>query len=186
MIKKRKGDAVMIRKLMITVMTGTIWAAAGDIAIPAAFRAHFVQTVTNPEKKVIRYEGEVLFSKPSRMKWVYEKPTRKEVCTDGKDILVVEHELEQVSRYRMRKPFDLEEILKRAEPISERIYTATYEGKVYTLRVDEKGRVDSIAFFDDTDNKVQLLFTRIRTKKKAFDASRMRCDYPAEYDVIEG
>jgi outer membrane lipoprotein carrier protein len=123
-----------------------MWINAGDIAIPAAFRADFVQTITNPEKKVIRYEGEVLFSEPSRMKWVYLKPTRKEVCTDGKDILLVEHELEQVSRYRMRKPFDLAAIVKHAKPVKERIYTAAYEGKVYTLRVDEKGRVDSIAF----------------------------------------
>jgi outer membrane lipoprotein carrier protein len=172
-------------KHLLIWLSGIVVFAEG-IDIPVAFEAHFVQTVANPEKKVIRYEGEVLFSKPSRMKWIYEKPTRKEVCTDGKDILIVEHELEQVSRYRMRKPFDLEEILKRAESVSERIYTATYEGRTYTLRTDEKGRLDSVAFFDDTENKIQLLFTRIRTKKKAFDASKMRCDYPVEYDVIEG
>jgi len=166
-------------------LVATAVACAG-IAVPKRFEAHFVQTVTSPEGAAVRYEGDVRFVQPARMKWLYTKPERKEVCTDGRDLLIVEHALEQVSRYRLRKRFDLAEILKRAEHFKGRIYVATYEGTRYTLRLDAKGRLESAAYYDENDNKVQLVFTHIRTPKRPFSKGDLRCDYPASYDLIEG
>ena len=158
----------------------------GGIVLPPSFHARFVQTVTSPDKSVIRYEGKVLLNRPAHVKWIYRKPTPKEVCSDGRDVLVVDHDLEQVSRYRLRKGFSLAEVLQHAKPIKPHIYTARYKGKTYTVRTDAKGRVDSVAFIDDADNTVQLLFHTIGTSQKAISEKKMRCNYPRTYDVIEG
>jgi len=174
------------RKLIAVASFLSVVSLYGGIALPASFHARFVQTVTSPDKAVIRYEGEVLFNRPARVKWIYRKPTPKEVCSDGRDVLVVDHDLEQVSRYRLREGFSLAEVLQRAEPIKPHIYTARYKGKTYTVRTDAKGNVDSVAFFDDADNKVQLLFRDIRTSKRPIPDTKLRCDYPRTYDVIEG
>jgi outer membrane lipoprotein carrier protein len=159
---------------------------AGDIVLPAHFSARFEQTVTNPSNKVIHYSGKVLFTQKNLLKWSYLIPTEKEVCTDGKEILVVDHDLEQVSAYRIGKGFDLTMILKEAKPYKKGIYVTKYAGKTYTIQLDGKGRLQSVAYYDDLDNKVQILFKGMQYGKGRLPKSRMKCNYPATYDVIRG
>ena len=170
--------------MLLLFLGGTLFASG--IALPEHFNSDFVQTVTNPKNKTITYTGSVAFSKENLLKWSYRSPTQKEVCTDGKEVLVVDHDLEQVSAYRMGKGFDLAEILKKAKPYKERIYVTEYEGKHYTIQVDVKGRLQSVAYYDDLDNKVQILFKKMRYGSGKLPASRMKCDYPATYDFIRG
>ena len=159
---------------------------AAGITLPEHFTARFSQTVTNPQKKVIHYSGKVLFSDKSHLKWIYLEPTRKEVCTDGKEVLVVDHDLEQTSAYRIEKGFDLAHIIAQAKPYKPHIYVTKYAGRQYTLKVDAKGRLQSVAYYDDLDNKVQILFTHMQYGKGSLPAAKMRCDYPADYDMIRG
>jgi outer membrane lipoprotein carrier protein len=159
---------------------------AAGITLPEHFTAQFSQTVTNPQKKVIHYSGKVLFSDKSHLKWIYQEPTRKEVCTDGKEVLVVDHDLEQTSAYRIEKGFDLAHIIAQAKPYKPSIYVTEYAGRQYTLKVDAKGRLQSVAYYDDLDNKVQILFTHIQYGKGSLPTAKMRCDYPADYDMIRG
>ncbi|QOR62579.1 LolA-like outer membrane lipoprotein chaperone [Sulfurovum sp. ST-21] len=159
---------------------------AGDIILPEHFTAGFAQTITNPKNKVIRYSGKVAFSHENFLKWTYLKPTKKEVCTDGKEVLVVDHDLEQTSAYRINKGFDLTQIIKEAKPYKDDIYVTEYAGKRYTIRLDSKGRLQSVAYYDDLDNKVQILFTGMRYGKGVLPAEVMKCNYPASYDVIRG
>jgi len=159
---------------------------AGEIVLPTSFKAFFVQTVTNADGKVIRYSGEVRFSDQKHLKWSYNEPTKKEVCTDGKEVLVVDHDLEQVSAYRIDKGFDLSQIIARAKPYKARVYVTEYRGKQYTVRVDEKDRLQSVAFYDDMDNKVQILFKQMLYRRTPYPVSKMKCNYPAVYDVIRG
>jgi outer membrane lipoprotein carrier protein len=164
-----------------------VFAAAGEgITLPAGMEAEFLQKVTNPRKKVIRYTGKLLTDSGKRFKWSYLKPTRKEVCSDGNRVIVVDHDLEQVSFYRMDKGFDLGEVLRRARHYKGRLYTARYQGKTYTLEVNDRGIVDQIAYRDDMDNVVNIHLKRIRVLPKAPDAKRMRCPYPRDYDRIGG
>ena len=169
---------------MLLLLSGALFASG--IALPEHFSGDFVQTVTNPKNKTITYKGSVAFSKENLLKWSYRSPTKKEVCTDGKEVLVVDHDLEQVSAYRIGKGFDLAEILKKAEPYKEHIYVTEYEGKRYTIQVDAKGRLQSVAYYDELDNKVQILFRKMRYGKGKLPASRMKCDYPETYDFIRG
>jgi len=156
------------------------------ISLPAGMEARFLQKVTNPQKKVIQYSGKVLMDSGNRFKWSYTKPTKKEVCSDGKRVIVVDHDLEQVSFYRMDKGFDLGAVLKRAKHYKGNLYTAKYQGRTYTLAVDSKGRIEQIAYKDDMDNVVNIHLKGVRSLSKPPSARRMRCPYPKSYDVIEG
>jgi len=174
-----------MKKILIMVFFA-IFSNAGDIVLPEHFKAQFVQTVTNPKNKVIRYSGTVAFSEGNLLKWSYAEPARKEVCTDGKEVLVVDHDLEQTSAYRIDKGFDLTQILKDAKPYKEHIYVTEFYGKRYTIQLDGKAQLQSVAYYDDLDNKVQILFKKMQYGKGRLPSAEMKCHYPASYDVIRG
>jgi len=173
---------LILAGIFISAMTGY----AGGISLPAGMEAQFLQKVTNPQKRVIQYSGKVLMDNGKRFKWSYTRPTRKEVCSDGRQVIVVDHDLEQVSFYRMEKGFDLGAVLARARHYKGNLYTAKYQGRTYTLAVDDKGRIEQIAYRDDMDNVVNIHLKKIRSLSRPPAAKRMRCPYPKEYDVIKG
>ncbi len=169
--------------LLLLLVSSTVFAG---IALPENFQAVFSQKITNTKKTVIHYSGKVRFSNETLFKWSYETPTQKEVCTNGLEILVVDHDLEQVSVYLIDQGIDIAKILQKAEPKGQNIYVAEYENKQYTIQIDAQKKLQSIAYFDDLDNKVQIVFKQMRYGKGELPASSMRCDYPAGYDKIEG
>jgi len=128
----------------------------------------------------------VRFSNKTLLKWEYLEPTKKEVCTDGFELLVVDHDLEQVSNYLINKGFDLAKILKNAKVHSENIYVTKYENINYTIQVDAKQQLHSIAYFDDLDNKVQIVFKKMKYGKGKLSPESMKCNYPKNYDMIRG
>jgi len=159
---------------------------ADGIVLPDYFKAYFTQKITNPKKRSILYSGKVYFSAPSRMKWKYSKPTQKEVCSDGETLTVVDHDLEQVSFYFISREFNLSEIVKHAKQHSEAIYIAHYQGKSYTIQLDKKGRLQSVAYYDALDNKVQIVFKSMRYGNGVLGQKEMRCQAPKNYDTIRG
>ena len=173
-------------RILLFILTANIYIYAATISLPENFTANFTQKITNPKKKVINYSGKVRFSDKTLLKWEYLKPTKKEVCTNGLELLVVDHDLEQVSNYLINKGFNLTEVLKKAKPHSENIYVAEYQGKKYTIQVDAKGRLQSVAYFDDLENKVQIVFTKVKYAKGKLPAETMQCNYPDTYDIIRG
>jgi len=157
-----------------------------DIKLPDNFSAEFTQMITNTKKKVINYSGEVRFSDTRLFKWSYLEPTKKEVCTDGSELLVVDHDLEQVSAYYISKGIDIAKVLTKAKLHSKNIYVAQYDGKQYTIQLDDMQKLHSIAYYDELDNKVQIVFKEIHYGKGKLPSKEMKCDYPVEYDVIRG
>jgi outer membrane lipoprotein carrier protein len=124
--------------VILLILTTSVIVFANPIVLPENFTANFTQMITNPKKKVINYSGKVRFSDKTLLKWEYLEPTKKEVCTNGLELLVVDHDLEQVSNYLINKGFNLTEVLKKAKLHSENIYVAEYQGKKYTIQVDTK------------------------------------------------
>ncbi len=161
---------------------------ATPIILPDSFQANFTQKITNTKNKSIHYSGKVRFSDQILLKWEYLKPTKKEVCTDGYELLVVDHDLEQVSNYYINKGFNLTVILNKAKPYKDKktIFTAEYEGVVYTIQVDSKGRLSRVAYFDDLDNTVLIIFEKMKYGKGKLKLKSMQCDYPKNYDMIRG
>ncbi|SFV52488.1 Outer membrane lipoprotein carrier protein LolA [hydrothermal vent metagenome] len=160
--------------------------ALSQITLPKSFKANFTQKITNTKNSVIVYHGEVRFWNKKFFKWSYLNPTQKEVCSDGKELLVVDHDLEQVSIFYIRKGLDIAKVLAQAKHYKENIYLATYEDKKYTIQLNHAQVLQSIAYFDELDNKVQILFTQMKYPKGKFTAKEMQCGYPVEYDVIRG
>jgi len=160
--------------------------AFSNLALPDNFKADFEQRITNTKKRVIQYEGSVLFSDHTFFKWTYVSPTKKEVCTDGSELLVVDHDLEQVSFYYITKGLDIAKIVEESREHSKNIYVAVYEGKTYTLKVDSAKRLHSMAYYDALDNKVQIIFKNIKYGKGKLASEKMQCNYPDDYDRIRG
>jgi len=160
--------------------------ALSDINLPENFTADFTQQITNTKKKVIKYSGEVRFGDKKLFKWSYLKPSLKEVCTNGKEILVVDHDLEQVSKFYIDKGINIAKVIANAIHYKDKIYIAHFDGKKYTIQLDGKNKLQSIAYFDELDNKVQILFKHMKYKKGKISTKKMRCNYPVEYDIIRG
>ena len=172
-----------------------------DILLPNTFRTTFTQTITNDKGKVIHYEGKVLFKNieellaspegseqhytRSLFKWIYTKPTQKEVCTDGIGLTVVDHDLEQVSNYLIDDGINLEEILKSAKALTKTDYKATYKEIEYLISIDEKQQLKKIVYVDSLDNKVKINFQNM-TYNDEVNEKELECNAPANYDIIEG
>ena len=171
---------------LLSLLLLAISTLSANIELPENFQADFTQKITNTKEKVIRYSGKVRFSNETLFKWSYKEPTKKEVCTNGLELLVVDHDLEQVSAYRITQGIDIAKILKKAKPHSENIYVAEYQNKQYTIQVDNKQKLHSIAYFDDLDNKVQIVFKHMKYGKGNLPAEGMKCNYPKNYDMIQG
>lgn len=175
-----------MRALLLILTLGLYLYAESIIILPENFKANFTQKITNTKKKSINYSGKVRFSDKTLLKWEYLKPTKKEVCTDGAELWVVDHDLEQVSNYFISKGFDFAKILKKAKEHSKNVYVAKHENKSYTIQVDGKQQLHSIAYFDDLDNKVQIVFKKMKYGKGKLNLKSMQCHYPENYDMIRG
>lgn len=173
-----------MRLLSLLLLASSLLSA--NIGLPENFQADFIQKITNTKQKVITYSGEVRFSNGSLFKWSYKEPTKKEVCTDGKELLVVDHDLEQVSAYLVSDGIDIAKILQKAKPYRENVYVAEYDGKQYTIQVDTQQKLHSIAYYDDLDNKVQIIFQHMKYGKGNLPSQSMKCNYPRSYDRIQG
>ena len=171
---------------LLSLLLLAISTLSANIELPENFQADFTQKITNTKEKVITYSGKVRFSNETLFKWSYKEPTQKEVCTNGLELLVVDHDLEQVSAYRISNGIDIAKILKKAKQHSENIYVAAYENKQYTIQVDTKQKLHSIAYFDDLDNKVQIVFKHMKYGKGNLPSKSMKCNYPKNYDMIQG
>ncbi len=170
---------------LISLLLLTTSLLFSTIKLPNSFHANFTQTITNPKGKVIKYRGKVKFSDKKVFKWSYTKPTKKEVCTNGVDVIVVDHDLEQVSSYYIQKGINISKILKNAKLHTKNIYVAQYEKKKYTIQIIKK-KLQSIAYFDNLDNKVQIVFQKMRYTKGKLSNKSMKCNYPKSYDMIRG
>lgn len=173
-----------LRLLLSVLLLNSVLFA--NIELPKNFKADFTQTITNTKKKVITYQGNVRFSDKRLFKWSYIEPTKKEVCSNGLELLVVDHDLEQVSAYRIAKGINIAKILEKAKHHSENIYVAEYQNKKYTIQLDKSQKLQSMAYFDDLDNKVQIVFHDMKYGKGKLPSTSMKCNYPHDYDMIRG
>ena len=169
---------------------------SADINLPQNFKTDFHQTITNEKGKIINYEGTVVFknlehtgqesiSTRSLFKWSYTMPTEKEVCTDGTSLIVIDHDLEQVSTYMIDDGINLEEILKIAKKISEREYQASYKEVEYLISLDEKEQLKQIVYVDNLDNAVKIIFKNMNYSP-VINQNDLDCNAADTYDIIKG
>ena len=185
-------------KLLISLfILGNILLAKIDL--PQTFTTDFHQTITNEKGKVITYDGKVVFQSleelatkdnkafyaPTLFKWSYTSPTKKEVCTDGAELIVVDHDLEQVSTYMVDDGINLKEILQVAKKISTGEYKATYKEVEYLVSLDKKEQLEQIVYVDNLDNAVKIIFKNMNYNSTV-DTNSLDCNAPNSYDIIKG
>ena len=169
---------------IVMFLTSIIWSSG--INLPVSFSADFVQKVTDEAKHTIKYSGQILMNAPDIIKWIYQKPSQKEVCSSKGRVTVVDKELEQVSFYKLDKRFDLAKLLSNAKHYKDNLYTARYNGKYYTIALDENKQIEQIAYKDDMDNIVNIHFYKIKYSNKKIPADKLKCPFPNSYDIVEG
>jgi len=188
-------------KLVLTLSV-LIMALNAEITLPNNFETDFQQSITNDKGKVIKYNGNVLFQNTkesffnssgaeqnysnSLFKWNYSSPTKKEVCTDGVQLVVVDHDLEQISNYVVDEGINLEAILKVAQKITNVDYKATYKETEYIITLDKNEQLSKIVYVDNLDNGVKIIFNNMTYNSTSFDATKLECQAPKGYDIIEG
>jgi len=188
-------------KLLLT-LSALAMALNAEITLPNNFQTDFKQSITNEQGKVIKYDGNVLFNKMkesfldnsgtsqsysrSLFKWNYSSPTKKEVCTDGRQLIVIDHDLEQVSNYMVDEGIDLEGILKVAQKITNVDYKATYKETEYIITLDNSEQLSKIVYVDNLDNGVKIIFNNMNYNNTSFDVKKLECQAPKEYDIIQG
>jgi len=176
----------LMNKFILSIFIGGSLFASNSILLPISFQSYFKQIITNEKKKKIIYNGNMLYSKGNIVKWNYNKPTKKEVCTNNKNLIVIDHDLEQITRYRLSKAINLPKIIKNAKFRRKQVYIAKYEDKSYTIQVDKDGKLMRIAYYDDLDNTVLIIFDKIRYSNKTINIKKLECKIPKEYDIIDG
>ncbi len=188
-------------KLLLT-LSALAMILQADISLPNNFETDFQQSITNDKGKVIKYDGNVIFNNikesfsdnrgvvenysRSLFKWNYNNPTKKEVCTDGIQLVVIDHDLEQVSNYTVDEGINLEAILKVAQKITNLDYKATYKETEYIITLDNNQQLSKIVYVDNLDNGVKIIFNNMNYNNASFDVTKLECQSPKEYDIIEG
>jgi outer membrane lipoprotein carrier protein len=168
--------------LLALILATTLFSQG--IKVPVSFNGTFKQQVKNSKGKILKYRGVVYFNAPSETKWIYKYPTKKEVCSSGKNLVVIDHDLEQVSYYKINKGFDLSRVLHNARLYKGRTYTTKYENTLYTIILNKKGEIEQIAYKDNLDNIVNIIFTKIHYRNKPISSSKFICARPKGYDTI--
>lgn len=173
-------------KILIILLMSVATVLATDIDIPTSFSANFTQKITSQKGKIINYSGKMLLNNTGELKWSYKNPTKKEVCSNGNDFTIVDHDLEQVSFYLLNKALDLIEILKNAKHYKGNLYIANYQDRNYTFSLDKTGKIDQIAYKDELDNIVNIHFQNMVYKDTLNSDKLMTCPYPDSFDIIRG
>ena len=187
-------------KLLLLLLIFIVSLSA-SITLPSNFTTNFQQTITNDHGKVINYKGKVYFKDlvetiaddsgieqsytRSLFKWNYTAPSKKEVCTDGIQLTVVDHDLEQVADYLVDEGIDLKAILSVSKKISATDYQASYKDIEYLITLDSENQLSKIVYVDNLDNRVKILFSNMKYNGTV-DTNLLECTAPKEYDRIKG
>jgi len=188
-------------KLLIALSSILFVSLHASITLPSSFSTDFQQIISKDKGKVIKYEGHIYFQdsleaiaddsgveqnyRRSLFKWNYSSPSKKEVCTDGIQLIVVDHDLEQVANYLIDEGIDLKSILAVAKKITTTDYKATYKDVEYLITLDKQSQLSKIVYVDNLENGVKILFSNMNYNQ-VLESQLLECHAPKEYDVIKG
>lgn len=144
------------------------------------FSADFSQNVSSKQGK-IDYSGS-FFLQNDKAFWSYEKPSKKEIYINNNEIMVVEHDLEQVLISKLDNVPKLNEIFKKAKKLGANKFKARYENIDYIIEL-ENDEVKKISYRDELENLVSItLFNPKRNQN--IDTKIFTPKYPANYDIV--
>lgn len=170
----------MLKILLMFISTIIVYS---EISLSSNFKSNFKQTIVNKNDKVIKYEGIVKYLKKDIFKWEYKIPIKREVCLSNNEMMIIDHDLEQIDFYKIKDRVSLEYILSNAIKIykNKNIYKTTFEDITYFIFTTNSKKINRIEYVDNFDNKVTIKFTKTQYNIN-FSKIDMKCYLPANYD----
>jgi len=136
------------------------------------YKATFLQTVTSPSGKVIKYNGTIDIKQPNKMLWSYKTPIEKYVYMNNLKIIIDEPELEQAIYTTLTNEINLIEFLNEPDLVDEK----------YKLKFKNE-KLTSITYIDDLENTIKVSFSNIKINQTIAD-QLFQFIAPLEYDII--
>ncbi|WRD19273.1 LolA-like outer membrane lipoprotein chaperone [Helicobacter pylori] len=122
-----------------------------------SFSAHFKQVLKN--EKPLVYYGVLKAKAPNWALWVYEKPLKKEIYMNDKEVVVYEPNLFQATITTLKDKTDFFTILKRLKKQDDGSFKTTINKTTYRL-VFKDGKPFSLEFKDGMNNLVTITFSQ--------------------------
>lgn len=123
-----------------------------------SFSANFKQVLKN--EKPLVYYGVLKAKAPSWALWVYEKPLKKEIYMNDKEVVIYEPNLFQATITPLKDKMDFFTILKRLKKQDDGSFKTTIHKTTYRL-VFKDGKPFSLEFKDSMNNLVTITFSQI-------------------------
>lgn len=169
----------MKKTLILSLLCANLFGFAENLN---TFSAHFVQTVEDEKKSVIKYSGDIKAKRPNMAMWNYVSPVKKEIYIKDQDLVIIEPEIEQVILKKVGNTIAFFEMLKNAKKIDNDTYKAKYEKLNITIHL-KNNKIDSITYLDELENHVKIQFTNQLENQKIEDQV-FKAKIPADYDVV--
>jgi len=144
------------------------------------FSSSFEQNIHSKDS-TINYKGYFILSKDKAF-WSYESPSKKEIYINKNEIIIVEHDLEQVIFSKLEKIPNLNEIFKNAKKVSPNELIAQYEGIHYKIELREE-KLKSISYKDEFDNSITINFFN-QKKNQQINENLFVAKIPPNYDKV--
>lgn len=149
----------------------------------ASFEAAFEQRIVDENGHSVVYAGHVWAQKPETVRWHYETPVEKDIYISGKDVVVIEPEMEQAIIRTLREDIDFLTIISQAKKTGPDTYEAVYGSQKFTIMLQD-GIIVSIAYRDTFENRIELHFSK-QSQNAPIDPTTFHWEIPASYDVIK-
>ncbi|GHQ99808.1 outer-membrane lipoprotein carrier protein [Helicobacter pylori] len=122
-----------------------------------SFSANFKQVLKN--EKPLVYYGVLKAKAPSWALWVYEKPLKKEIYMNDKEVVIYEPNLFQATITPLKDKTDFFTILKHLKKQDDGSFKTTINKTTYRL-VFKDGKPFSLEFKDEMNNLVTITFSQ--------------------------
>ncbi|WP_231259169.1 LolA-like outer membrane lipoprotein chaperone [Helicobacter pylori] len=122
-----------------------------------SFSANFKQVLKN--EKPLVYYGVLKAKAPSWALWVYEKPLKKEIYMNDKEVVIYEPNLFQATITPLKDKTDFFTILKSLKKQDDGSFKTTINKTTYRL-VFKDGKPFSLEFKDGMNNLVTITFSQ--------------------------
>jgi len=158
----------MVKILFIYIVLSTSLSAKIE-----TYYANFIQNITNPSGKVIKYSGTVNIKQPAKMLWSYKQPVEKYVYMNDTNIIIDEPMLEQAIYTTINNEINLIDFLNEPSLVDDK-YKLTFNGN----------NLIAIHYKDEMDNFVEIKLMNIKINDNIPDQI-FHFIAPLDYDIIK-
>ncbi|MFK0390346.1 LolA-like outer membrane lipoprotein chaperone [Campylobacter coli] len=144
------------------------------------YSSHFTQSVKS-KNSALSYSGHFTLSQEQAY-WSYDTPSKKEIYINKNQIVLVEHDLEQVVFSHLDNIPNLNEIFKKAKHLNDNQLIAKYENINYTITLKDN-EIQSIAYKDEFENDI-LITLNHQIKNPTINPEVFKPKFPNYYDMV--